>query len=89
MQVTEHIPGVVHFLAVDGKGIEMPYDDALVVEAIIHDFIVQKILVDDGSKVNLLPYLVFQAMKIPKKNLMRLGPGERNRRSVNTGRRKS
>lgn len=29
--------------------------DALVVEVIIHNFKIQKILMDDGSKVNLLP----------------------------------
>lgn len=38
MQVTEHIPGIVSFLATDGEGVEMPHDDTLVVEAIIHNF---------------------------------------------------
>lgn len=71
MQMTEHIPGVVHFSTADGEGIKMPHDDALVVEAIIHNFKVQKILVDDGSKVNLLPYRMFQAMNIPEKNLVK------------------
>lgn len=69
--MTEHIPGVIHFSAVDEERVEMPYDDALVVEAIIHNFKVQKILVHDGSKVSLLPYRVFQAMKILQENLVR------------------
>lgn len=40
----------------------MPHDDALVVKAIIYKFKVQKILVANGSKVNLLSYRVFKAM---------------------------
>lgn len=59
MQVIEHIPIVVHFSKVDGKGVEMPHNDALVMEAIIHNFKVENFLVDDESKVNLLPYRVF------------------------------
>lgn len=49
IQVAEHIPRVVHFPAADEEGVEMPHDNVLVVEAIIHTFKVQKILVDDGS----------------------------------------
>lgn len=49
----------------------MPYDYALVVEVIIHKFRVQKVLMDDGSKVNLLPYQVFQQMKIPEEYLVK------------------
>ncbi|XP_021607682.1 uncharacterized protein LOC110611597 [Manihot esculenta] len=71
MQVAEHILGVVSFSAVDRERVEMPYDDALVVEAIIHNFKVQKILVDDGSKVNLLPYRVFKAMKIANEDMVK------------------
>lgn len=71
MQVAEHIPGVVHFSTADGEGIEMPHDDTLVVEAIIHNFKAQKITVDDRSKVNLLLYPVYQAMKIHEENLVR------------------
>lgn len=49
MQVAEHIPRVVHFSIADEEGVEMPHDNVLVVEAIIHNFKVQKILMDDGS----------------------------------------
>lgn len=58
MQVKKHILGVVHFLAVNGEGVEMPHDNALVVEAIIQNFKVQKFFMN-GSKVNLVPYRVF------------------------------
>lgn len=56
MEVIQHIPEVVSFSATDGEGVEMPHNDALVVEATIHNFRVQKVLVDDGRKVNLLPH---------------------------------
>lgn len=54
---------MVCFSITNGERVEMPHDEALAVEAIIHNFLVQKILIDDGSKVNLLPYKVFQDMK--------------------------
>lgn len=38
MQIAGHILGMVYFSATDGEGVEMPNDDALVVEAIIHNF---------------------------------------------------
>lgn len=50
----------ISFSSEDAQGIQMPYDDALVIEAVINNFKVRKVLVDDGSKVNLLPYRVFQ-----------------------------
>lgn len=43
----------------DVVGIEISHDNALVVEAIIQNFLVQRILIDDGSKVNLPPSHVF------------------------------
>lgn len=71
MQVTEHIPGVISFSPSDIEEVEMPHDDALVIEAIIHNFRVQKILVDDGSKINLHFYRVCQAIKILEEHLVR------------------
>lgn len=70
-QVAEHIPRTISFSTVDREGVEMSHDDALVVEAIIHNFKMQKILLDDESKVNLLPYRVFKAMKISDENMMK------------------
>lgn len=58
--VVEHTPMTISFSSEDAQGIQMPYDDALVIEAVINNFKVRKVLVDDGSKVNLLPYRVFQ-----------------------------
>ncbi|XP_021600670.2 uncharacterized protein LOC110606223 [Manihot esculenta] len=66
MQVTEHSPMIISFSPEDARGIQMPHDDALIIEAVIHNYRVRKVLVDNGSKVNLLPYRVFQQMKIPE-----------------------
>ncbi|XP_043808339.1 uncharacterized protein LOC110605473 [Manihot esculenta] len=70
MQVVEHSPVTITFSPEDAQGVQMPHDDALVIEAIIHTYRVKKILVDDGSKVNLLPYRVFQQMGIPEEQLV-------------------
>lgn len=49
----------------------MPHDDVLVIEVVIHNFRVRKVLVDDSDNVNLLSYQVFQQLKIPEKHLVR------------------
>ncbi|XP_043805279.1 uncharacterized protein LOC122721502 [Manihot esculenta] len=71
MQVVEHSPVAITFSPEDAQGVQMPHDDALVIEAIIHNYWVKKILMDDGSKVNLLPYRVFQQMGISEEQLVR------------------
>ncbi|KAG8645588.1 hypothetical protein MANES_10G076111v8 [Manihot esculenta] len=71
MQIIEHSPMTIAFSPEDAQGIQMPHDDALVIEAVINNFRVKKVLVDDGSKVNLLPYRVFQQMRIPEEQLVR------------------
>ncbi|XP_043811536.1 uncharacterized protein LOC122723457 [Manihot esculenta] len=70
MQVIEHSPVTITFSPDDAQGVQMPHDDALVIEAVIHNYWVKKILVDDRSKVNLLPYRVFQQMGIPEEQLV-------------------
>ncbi|XP_021617921.1 uncharacterized protein LOC110618965 [Manihot esculenta] len=59
LHIVEHSPVAISFSPEDAHGIQMPYDDVLVIEVAIHNFKVRKILVDDGSKVNLLSYRVF------------------------------
>ncbi|XP_021631775.1 uncharacterized protein LOC110629169 [Manihot esculenta] len=51
MQVVEHSPVTITFSPEDAQGVQMPHDDAFVIEAVIHNYRVKKILVDDGSKV--------------------------------------
>ncbi|XP_043807307.1 uncharacterized protein LOC122721954 [Manihot esculenta] len=71
MQVVEHSPVTITFSPEDAQGFQMPHDDALVIKAVIHNYRVKKILVDDGSKVNLLPYRIFQQMGILEEQLVR------------------
>ncbi|XP_043805276.1 uncharacterized protein LOC110629209 [Manihot esculenta] len=71
MQIVEHSSTTITFSSEDAQGVQMPHDDALVIDAIIHNYRVKKILVDDGSKVNLLPYRVFQQMGIPEEQMIR------------------
>ncbi|XP_021623843.1 uncharacterized protein LOC110623224 [Manihot esculenta] len=71
LQVVEHSPVTISFSSEDAHGIKMPHDDALIIEAIIHNYRIRKIRVDDGSKVNLLPYRVFQQMRILEEQLVR------------------
>ncbi|XP_021618808.1 uncharacterized protein LOC110619606 [Manihot esculenta] len=71
MQIVEHSSLTISFSPEDAHGVQMPHDNALIIEAVIHNFRVRKVLVDDGSKVNLLPYRVFQQMNISEKQLVR------------------
>ncbi|XP_021616528.1 uncharacterized protein LOC110617828 [Manihot esculenta] len=71
MQIVEHSPMIISFSPEDAQRVQMSYDNALVIEAVIHNFRVQKVLVDEGSKVNLLPYRIFEQMNIPEEQLVR------------------
>ncbi|XP_021602330.1 uncharacterized protein LOC110607513 [Manihot esculenta] len=71
LQVVEHFPVTISFSPEDAHGIQISHDDALVIEAVIHNYRVRKILVDDGSKVNLLLYRVFQQIGILEEQLVR------------------
>ncbi|XP_021612896.1 uncharacterized protein LOC110615362 [Manihot esculenta] len=42
MQVAEHTPMAISFSSEDAQGVQMPHDDALVIEAVIHNFRVRK-----------------------------------------------
>ncbi|XP_010269798.1 PREDICTED: uncharacterized protein LOC104606351 [Nelumbo nucifera] len=53
----------------DLKGVTVPHDDALVVAAIITNHKVKKILVDNGSSVNILFYDTFERMKLAPERL--------------------
>ncbi|GFS31527.1 hypothetical protein Acr_00g0017880 [Actinidia rufa] len=48
----------------DLRGLHLPHDDALVVSAIIANFNVQRILIDNGSSADILFILAFKRMKI-------------------------
>ncbi|GFS38849.1 hypothetical protein Acr_00g0059790 [Actinidia rufa] len=48
----------------DLRGLHLPHDDALVISVVIANFNVQRILVDNGSSVNILFILAFDKMMI-------------------------
>ena len=53
----------------DASGVHFPHNDALVVEAMIDNHMVCRILVDNGSSVDLLYSDCLEKMEIPKKQL--------------------
>ena len=46
----------------DGLHVKQPHNDALVINAHIKNFLVRRLLVDDGSAVNVLTWEAFRAM---------------------------
>jgi hypothetical protein len=55
---------VLSFLKEDARGVVMPYYDALVVTVIVANHAIYRILVDNGSSVNILYWPAFQQMGI-------------------------
>ncbi|XP_010259202.1 PREDICTED: uncharacterized protein LOC104598722 [Nelumbo nucifera] len=53
----------------DLKGVTVPHDDALVVAAIIANYVVKKILVDSGSSADILFYNTFERMNLTPERL--------------------
>ena len=43
---------------------ETPYTDSMVIMAVINDYKVERVLIDDDSSVNLLPYYVLKKIGI-------------------------
>ena len=48
----------------DAKGIKQPHDDPLVIMLTIEGFNTQRVLVDNGSSVNVMYMTAFQQMKL-------------------------
>ncbi|KAK8940806.1 hypothetical protein KSP39_PZI010808 [Platanthera zijinensis] len=65
---------VVTFDTADLPVTANPFDDAIVVQAAIGDFIVDRILIDTGSSVNLLFKSTFEALRTGKPLLSTEGP---------------
>ncbi|GFS42022.1 hypothetical protein Acr_00g0077760 [Actinidia rufa] len=60
--VGDHPP--ITFSNDDLRGLHLPHDDALVVSAVIANFNVQRILIDNGSSADILFISAFERMKI-------------------------
>ena len=46
----------------DGQHVQHPHNDALVINAHIQDFLVKRLLIDDGSAVNALSWDAYKSM---------------------------
>ena len=62
--------GVISFFNVNAEGVQTPHDDAIVVSMTIANYDVKRILVDNGSSVDILFYDAFSKMNLPV-NLLR------------------
>ena len=53
----------------DARGVKQPYDDPLVIMIIIEGFNTRRVLVDNGSSVNIIYLSTFQWLKVDSKRL--------------------
>ncbi|GFZ06817.1 hypothetical protein Acr_18g0009870 [Actinidia rufa] len=60
--ISAHLP--ITFTNDDLRGLHLPHDDALVISIVIANFNLQRILVDNGSSVDILFISAFEKMKI-------------------------
>ena len=61
---------IIGFLEEDARHLHHPYDDALVVSIRIEDYNMHRVLVDNGSSVDILYYPTFQQMGIERERLI-------------------
>ena len=61
---------VIRFTEEDVRRLHHPHDDALVVSIWVRDYNTHQVLVDNGSSSDILYYLVFQQMRIDRKQLI-------------------
>ena len=61
---------IVGFSEEDAQRLHHPHDDALVVSIRVRDYNTCRVLVDNGSSVDILFYLAFQQMRIGKERLV-------------------
>jgi len=57
------------FLEEDTRGVKQPYDYPLVIMLMIEGFNTRRILVDNGSSVNIIYLSAFQQLKVDLKRL--------------------
>ncbi|XP_028100372.1 uncharacterized protein LOC114299735 [Camellia sinensis] len=63
------VKNVVTFSSKDLERIHMPHNDALVVTLRVKDFNIKRILIDQGSSVEIMYYDAFKQMKLEDKDL--------------------
>ena len=57
---------IIGFLEEDARRLHHPHDDALVVSTRVGDYNMHRVLVNNGSSVDILYYPAFQQMRIDK-----------------------
>ncbi|XP_077242504.1 uncharacterized protein LOC143883019 [Tasmannia lanceolata] len=60
---------IISFSDADLEGVLMPHNDAMVIDMIISNLLVKKVLVDNGSSADILYYHAFKQMGIPEDRL--------------------
>ena len=61
---------IICFSEEDARRLHHPHDDALVVSIRVGDYNTYRVLVDNGSSVDILYYPVFQQMRIDRERLV-------------------
>ena len=57
---------IIRFSEEDARRLHHPHDDALVVSIRVGDYNMHRVLVDNGSSIDILYYPAFQQMRIDK-----------------------
>ena len=60
----------IGFSEEDARRLHHPHDDALVVSIQIEDYNMHRVLIDNGSSIDILYYLAFQQMRISRERLV-------------------
>ena len=60
----------ISFIEKDAQQLHHPHNNALVINLSIVDFNIQRVLVDNGSSIDILYYPAFQQMRIDKERLL-------------------
>ena len=60
----------INFTEKDAQQLHHPHNNALVINLSIVDFNIQRVLVDNGSSIDILYYPAFQQMRIDKERLL-------------------
>ncbi|XP_028063472.1 uncharacterized protein LOC114266745 [Camellia sinensis] len=69
-----HETGKISFDDTDLEGVTLPQDDALVVELRIHRFVVERVLIDQGSTLEIIYYKTFLKLSFTDSDLFAYYP---------------
>ena len=62
----------MYFSEEDARGIKQPHDDPLVIMVMIERFNTRRVLVDNGSLVDIIYLSAFQQLKLDPKRLLKV-----------------